>query len=816
MKKYFIAMLLTFACSILLHAQNTNVSGKVVDSETKEALAGATVKIVSSGKGVVTDLDGNFFLNVDGAQKLSIQYLGFDEQVVTVQPGTDIVVELVNSFQLEDVIIEATRAGENTPVTYNNVSKKEIEDQNYGQDLPFLLKWTPSLVTTSDAGAGVGYTGLRIRGSDATRINVTINGVPVNDSESHGVFWVNMPDLASSIDNIQIQRGVGTSTNGAAAFGATVSLQTDLPSKEASAEVNNSFGSFNTRKHTFIVNSGLINDKWAFQGRLSQIASDGYIDRARSDLQSYFLSGGYYGKNTVLKALVFGGKEVTYQSWNGTPEARLTNDQEGLEAVASNNGYSDEQRANLFNSGRTFNFYLYDNEVDNYNQDHYQLHLSQRLSENLTGNVSLHYTYGRGYFEQFRDGDDLADYNIDPIVIGGETITETDLIRRRWLDNDFYGLTYSLDLDLNEGSNILVGGAYNRYLGDHFGEVIWAQFAGDSNIRDRYYFSDATKSDFNIYTKANISLNDKINVFGDFQIRSIGYETKGDDNDGQLIDVDESYFFFNPKAGATFQINDNSSAYFSYSVANREPVRNDFVDNPKNEIPEHEVLNNIELGYRKVTSKYTLSANYYLMDYKNQLVLTGAVNDVGANVRENVADSYRTGIELQGSYNLANNLVLNANATFSRNKIGDFTETIIDFGPAFDQNIVITNDYEDTDIAFSPNVIAGGQLIYSPAKNINVAVLSKYVGKQFLDNTSNDNRAIDAYFVTDLRMDINFQSKVFKNINLGLLVNNIFSTEYVSNGYTFGYFGGQDFEVRENYFYPQAPANFLASLSLKF
>ena len=612
---------------------------------------------------------------------------------------------------------------------------------------------------------------------------------------------MNMPDLASSINNIQVQRGVGTSTNGAAAFGATVSLQTDLPAREFSAEVNNSFGSYNTRKHNVIVNSGLINEKWAFQGRLSQVASDGYIDRASSNLRSYFLSGGYYGKKTVLKALAFGGKERTYQSWYGTPEARLTNDRQGMEAVAENNGFSEEQTANLLNSGRTFNFYLYEDQVDNYNQDHYQLHLSHRLTEQLTGNVSLHYTYGRGFFEEFKDDETLSDYNIEPIMTSEGEVTESDLVRRRWLDNNFYGFTYSFDYNLKNGSNLLLGGAYNEYLGDHFGEVIRTEAGGERNDNDRYYFSDATKSDFNIYAKANIKLSDKFSVYGDFQVRTIGYETEGDDNDGLQIDVDESYKFFNPKAGANFKIDENSSAYFSYAVGNREPVRSDFTDNPTDQIPEHEVLNNIELGYKRTGAKYSVSANYYLMDYNNQLVLTGAVNDVGGNVRENVSESYRMGIELQGSFLITDKLLLNANATFSENKIKNFTETIIDFGSAFDQNIVITNDYTDTDISFSPNVIAGGQLDYTPIQDLNIAWLSKYVGKQFLDNTSNENRAIDGYFVSDLRVDYDFKEVgPFKSIKLGLLVNNIFGTEYVSNGYTFGYFGGQDFEVRENYF----------------
>ncbi|WP_420576985.1 TonB-dependent receptor [Ekhidna sp.] len=715
--------------------------------------------------------------------------------------------------ELDDVIVYATRANENTPTTYSEISKKEIEDVNLGQDLPILLNLSPSLVTTSDAGAGVGYTGLRIRGSDATRINVTINGIPVNDSESHGVFWVNMPDFASSVDNIQIQRGVGTSTNGAAAFGATVNLQTNVPSRDAYAEVNNSFGSFNTRKHTLMYNTGLLNDKWSFESRLSKIASDGYIDRAESDLQSYFLSGGYYGDKTILKALVFGGKEVTYQSWWGTPQAVLENDEAGIEEVIANNGYTPEQAQNIRTAGRTFNYYLYENEVDNYQQDHYQLHLSHQLSDALTANIAGHYTYGRGYFEQYRNDDDFADYGLDNVVLGDTTITSTDLIRRRWLDNDFYGTTFSFNY-LKDDLDITLGGAWNKYDGDHFGEIIWAEYASNSEIRERYYNNYGLKTDFNVYLKANYQLND-LNLFADIQVRKIDYETVGIDSDLRVIDTGDDYTFFNPKVGATYQLNEQSNVYASFAIGNREPVRNDFVDAPGGITPKHETLRNLEVGYRSYGQDFSLQANYYLMDYENQLVLTGELNDVGSSIRQNVPDSYRMGVELVGAYQFTDQLRWDANLTLSRNKISNFTEVLYNYGTNFDEFNIEETQYEDTDISFSPNIIGGSQLTYSPFDGFDASLRSKYVGQQYLDNTGNEDRSIDAYFVNDLRLSYNFSVSSIENVNISLLVNNILDEKYSSNGYTFGYAGG-DYVVRENYYYPQAGRNFLLALNLQF
>ncbi len=711
--------------------------------------------------------------------------------------------------KLDDVIVYATRANEKTPTTFSEITAEELKPRNLGQDLPILLNFSPSLVSTSDAGAGIGYTGMRIRGSDATRINVTVNGIPLNDSESHGVFWVNMPDFSSSVSNIQIQRGVGTSSNGAAAFGATVNLQSSNVSVDPFFETSNSVGSFNTWRTNVLYNTGLMNDVFNFEARLSKISSDGYIDRSAADLKSYYLSGGRYGEKTMIKAVLFGGQEITQQAWYGTPEARLTGGDAELQELIDFSGEygSPELEANLRNSGRTFNYYTYDNEVDDYRQDHYQLHLAHTLSDNWDFTSALHYTRGRGFFEQFRADDDLADYGLADVVVGAETISTSDIVRRRWLDNHFYGVTYAL----NYGSDALgmtLGGAWNKYDGDHFGEIVWAQFAGNVDIRDRYYDGNGVKKDFNSFLKVNYQLNDQLNLFGDAQVRTISYETAGLDNDRTSYDVDTDFTFFNPKIGLTYTLNTSTNLYASYAIGNREPVRSDFIDaNPGTE-PEHETLRNFEAGIRSKGSKFSYEANYYYMNYKNQLVVTGAVNDVGAPIRTNVPKSFRMGIELSGAYKLTESLLWTANLTLSRNKIDQFSEIVsASFGEI---------QHSDSDISFSPNVISASDLSFTPKEGFTFQLLTKYVGKQFLDNTSNDDRAIDAYLTNDVRMSYDFQVKGIKNIGLSLLVNNILDEEYSSNGYTWGYYYGADMLYQQNNFFPQAGRNFLLGLNLKF
>ncbi len=691
---------------------------------------------------------------------------------------------------LNEVIVSATRANQRTGMAFTNVYQKDIKKLNLGQDMPFLLNQLPSVVVSSDAGAGVGYTGIRIRGTDPTRINVTLNGVPYNDSESQGTYWVNMPDLASSAQSIQVQRGVGTSTNGAGAFGASININTLGYEREAYGETNFTVGSYNTLKTNVLASTGLLNEHIVVDARLSKLSSDGYIDRAASDLKSFYVSAGYYGKNNFVRLNVFSGKEKTYQAWEGVPES-------------------------LLSSNRTFNPYTYDNQVDDYQQDHYQLISSFKLNPNWTFSPTLHYTKGRGFYEQFKPEDKFANYGLPNVIVGNETIKRTDLVRRKWLDNDFYGATYSLDYQpINSKISGNIGGGWNKYEGEHFGEIIWAKYTSTADIRYRWYESKASKTDFNVFTKGYYQVNEALNFFADLQFRTVNYDIIGTGDKRQNISQVSGYQFFNPKFGVNFQINKFTSIYASYAVGNKEPSRQDFVDNaPK--APLAETLRDLEIGYRLAGQKLSFDANFYYMNYKNQLVLTGQVNGVGEAIRTNVAQSYRAGLELSATVKFAPKWTLAANTTFSQNKIKDFSETIVNYDGDADK----INKFTKTDISFSPNLIAGGQLSFAPTKNIEFGWLTKYVSQQFLDNTANDTRSLNAFFTNDLRASFSIKPKVVKKRNaarltISLLVNNIFNHLYESNGYTYSYISEKQ-TVTENFYYPQAGTNFLLAVKVR-
>jgi len=794
-------LLLAFWLVGLLAYGQSYVRGNIKIANSGEELVGANIILVGTGRGATSDLNGNFEIrNIPaGSYTLRATYLGYENftREINIPTTEEIQINMnPSSLLTEEFIVYATRATDKTPTTFSKVDKSDIAKLNLGQDLPILLNFTPSVVSFSDAGAGVGYTGLRIRGSDQTRINVTVNGIPINDAESHGVFWVNMPDFASSVDNIQIQRGVGSSTNGAATFGASLNIQTDTRQDEAFAEIDNSFGSFNTRRNMFKVGTGLINDHWAFDARVSQISSDGYIDRASSDLRSYFLSGGYYGEKHVLKVNVFAGAEVTYQAWEGVPE-------------------------NLLQSNRTFNPYTYDNQVDDYKQNHYQLIYAGTYNQNWKANAALHYTYGRGFFEQFRPNDRLSRYALPPVQIGDTSISRMDIIRRRWLDNDFYGGVFSVNYISDDGRwDAVVGGGANRYDGDHFGEIIWMQYAGNTNIRDRYYDNVAVKDDFNLFAKATYEVSNGLFLYGDLQGRWIDYSFQGINNDLRDISGETSFAFFNPKFGFSYQPSEGKSWYASYAVANREPVRRDFTDSPiVDRAPKPENLQNIEAGFKHQASSFSYSANLYYMKYRDQLVLTGQLNDVGAYVRDNVADSYRLGIELDGAYRVSEKFTIGGNLALSRNKIAEFLEYLDDYAaPQFRQEIIT---HTNTDIAFSPNIIAAAILDFRPIKNLEFSLLNKYVGNQFMDNTQNDNRKLNAFFTNDIRLNYSLRPRFVKNLEFTVLINNIFNQMYEPNGYTFSYFvagegaAGREL-VTENFFYPQAGTNFLAGVKVRF
>jgi iron complex outermembrane receptor protein len=555
--------------------------------------------------------------------------------------------------KLDEVLVKAVRVEATSPITHTNVTKKELAKRNLGQDIPVLLNFLPSVVTTTDAGAGVGYTGIRVRGINAQSTNVTINGIPYNDAESLGTFWVNLGDFASSVESLQLQRGVGTSTNGAGAFGASINVLTDAVSKESNGEISNSFGSFNTRKHTVKFSTGLLNDHIEIAGRLSNISSDGYIDRARTDLKSYFLQGSYIDDNTLIKAITFGGQEVTYQAWNGIDADQLAEDR----TFNPSGQYTDADGNTRF----------YDNEVDNYNQDHYQLHWNQRYNNRWSTNIGLNYTYGRGYFEQYKEDEDFEDYDLAPITIGGETVNTTDLIRRRWLDNDFYVLNASANYK-NSEIDMIFGGSYSFYDGDHFGEIIWSEFASASEIRDRYYEGNGKKTDLSFFTKATYRLNDKVSLYGDLQFRAVDYKTSGLTSDRVPFNVDETFNFFNPKAGITYTVNTDNNLYFSYARANREPNRSDFENNAT---VKPEQLNDFELGWRHNTQKFRLNVNGYYMLYNEQLVLTGQIDNTGDPIRSNNGDSYRLGLEVDAAIALTDKFSLQPNFTISSNKNRD-------------------------------------------------------------------------------------------------------------------------------------------------
>ena len=680
--------------------------------------------------------------------------------------------------QLEEAIVKAVRVKSNAPVTHSNLTKKEIDKRNLGQDIPMLLNFLPSVVTASDAGAGVGYTYLRVRGSDATRVNVTINGIPYNDAESQGTFWVNLGDFASSTQSLQLQRGVGTSTNGSGAFGASLNLLTDAVSDKAFAEVSNSFGSFGTRKHTVKLSTGLINDQIEVVARLSNIYSDGYVDRAYTDLKSYFLQASYIDDNTLIKALTFGGTEETYQSWFGLTAEQLAED-------------------------RRQNPYTYEDETDNYEQNHYQLHWNQRFGDFWSTNLGLNFTKGEGYFEQFKEGVSAEDFN-------NLIEDDSDVIVRRWLENDFYVANFNVNYRKDD-LDIITGISYSNYIGDHFGEILWGNnLATGTNIRDRFYFSDATKTDFSVFSKATFNLNTKWNAYVDIQGRFVNYETEGLTSDRAAIDVDENFSFVNPKLGFTYAFNTHNNFYVSYARANREPNRDDFEDNP-NVVPEK--LNDFELGWRFKNEKIQLNTNIYYMAYKDQLVLTGAVDDVGSRVRANSDKSYRLGLEIDASIRLSNKFSVQPNIAFSDNKNQDFV-TFLDGE---------LRNLGNTNLSFSPSIVAGNAFIFQPKKNVQLSLLSKYVGEQYMGNIDSNSSKLESYFVNDVSIVYEIKpKKVFKSIILTALVNNIFNVEYVANGY----FGSFDFPDTTsptgtrtgNFsgFYPQATTNFLLGATLKF
>ena len=808
--------LATMLCPVLTMAQ-FNVSGTISEKNNNSNLSGATIKLKGKAISVASNANGKYeFKNLPaGDYEIVVSFLGYETQqkMINLQANATVDFKLNQlAFLANEIVVSATRASANSASTYKNIDKETIAKNNFGQDLPFILDNTPGVVITSDAGAGVGYTGIRIRGSDATRVNVTVNGIPYNDSESQGTFWVNMPDFASSVDNIQIQRGVGTSTNGAGAFGGSLNIQTTAGENEPYAELNNTYGSFNTWKNTVKVGTGLIADKFTFDARLSRIKSDGFIDRAASNLKSYFLSGAYHGKTDLIKVNVFSGSEKTYQAWNGIPESRLNGDIGGMNAYIDRNGLNSADASNLLNSGsRTYNSFTYNEQTDNYWQDHYQFLYAKQFSDKLSFNGALHYTAGKGYYEEAKEAQKLSKYGLQPIIIGTTTISKTDLVRRRWLDNDFYGFTYAFNYKPAKKLNITLGGGYNEYKGAHFGQVIYAQYGSNGNNDRHYYDNEGFKTDFNSFLKATYNPLEKLSVFADLQYRNIYYDVLGTDKNLNQLNIKDKLNFFNPKFGASYFLNTNDNIYASFSVGNKEPGRDDYVNVEAGALPKSERLNNVEAGYRFKNSEISGGLNVYGMWYKDQLVVTGKINDVGEYYRQNVAKSYRVGVELDLAYQINEQFSLLANAALSKNKIKTFTEFIDDY----DNGGQIVNNYSNTDISFSPNTVVSGEFVYNPIKFLALGWQSKYVGKQYLDNTQSNDRRLKGYWVNNVRLAYDLKFNGVKNINIALLANNIFNKKYESNGYTYGYFSGGALTT-ENFYFAQSGTNLMLNLNLKF
>lgn len=674
---------------------------------------------------------------------------------------------------LDEVSINALRANETTPIAFKNIEKENIEEHNIIKDIPYVISFSPSIVSTSDAGSGIGYTNFRLRGSDATRINITINGIPINDSESQGVWWVNMPDLASSLENIQIQRGVGTSTNGASAFGGTINLQTNKLREEPYAISNNSFGSFKSLKNNIQFGTGIIHNRFTMDGRISQIKSNGFIDRANSDLKSYFLSASYYGNDESLKLVSFHGKEKTYQAWYGVPLKFLED--------------------KLL---RTYNPYDYENEIDNYSQTHYQLHYNKQISSTSNINIATHYTHGEGYYEQYIGtennlhlfyntysvfGDDLfSSYGLDNLVIGEDTISTTNLIRRKWLNNDFSGLTYSLNYEL-DNLNFSLGGASNRYEGQHYGKIIWSEYASNGKYNHQYYWNKSEKIDHNVYTKINYQKISSTNIYLDLQLRSLNYIFEGYDENGTPAEQKKELLFFNPKFGVQYNLNKKQIIYASFGIANREPNRNDYIDSEFGLYPKPETLHDYETGYKIVNSNISFSVNGFYMNYKNQLVATGKINNVGAYIRANVKESFRAGLEIEGKAKFSDKLNWISNVSISKNKIKKFTEYVDNWDSGSQEHITHTN----TDIAFSPSLIWSSQFNYNLYKNIGIHINSKYVGKQYIDNTSSKERMLDNYLVTNLHVTYNWKNQLFSGTKITVQINNLLNTKYESNAWAY-------------------------------
>ena len=792
--KNFLCLTCALFIYVVSFAQHS-ITGKIVDEKNNPLVSAVASLTLNNGKEKpkLADDNGSFsFTNIPSSANciLHFDYVGkrIEEIKFVVSKDTNFIIILhdVELF-LTPLEVSATRASAKSPFTKLNISKEEIAKNNFGQDLPFILNNTPSVVVNSDAGNGVGYTGIHIRGSDATRINVTLNGIPFNDPESHATYFVDMPDFASSASSIQIQRGVGTSTNGPGAFGATINISTNETNKNPYAESNNNYGSFNTWKNTIKFGSGIINNHFSIDGRLSSITSDGYIDRAKSNLESFYLSAAYKIIKSSLRFNIFSGKEKTYQAWYGVPQ----------DSLATNRTFNP---AGTEKPGEPYN-----NQTDNYTQTHYQLFFDHTFTSSLKLNVAAFLIRGAGYYEEYKSGKSFEEYGLPNVVVGGDTITSTNVVRQLWLDNYFYGNTFALQY--NKGKDeFTVGGNWSSYDGKHFGKLIWGQTGIPKDYQ--YYYLLAYKKDMNAYAKWQHNIDNHLSLFTDIQYRFVKHDIRGFEDNPQL-DINRKFNFINPKAGISYNAH-GWNAYISYALAHKEPNRSDFEANPLQQ-PLAETLHDFEAGIQHTQKKYSYGATLYYMPYKNQLVLTGKINDVGSYTRTNTPNSYRLGIELQGSANILKWMTVNANLTLSQNKIKSFNEYVDDYDAGGQKNYVHSN----TDISFSPAAIASATVSFTPFANSSIDCISKYVGKQYMDNTQNNARSLAAYYTENLRFSYAIKNVLFSETDFTFIVNNIFNRLYQPNGYTYPYVYGGEL-INDNYYYPMAGSNFMVGINLKF
>jgi len=799
-------MILCLCAQIAVQAQNAEITGTLTGSDGAP-VPFAVISLKKTQISTLSSASGTYSLKglMPGAYRISAKSTGYLEKLdsITVSLSSNWSPVLTRSSkELDEVVVSAGLVDRRSGMAFSNLSKEEIAKQNLGQDAPYLLNGLPNVVVNSDAGNGIGYTGLRVRGSDPTRINMTINGVPVNDAESQGTFWVNFPDLISSTDNVQLQRGVGTSANGAGAFGASLNFQTNSLNDKAYGQLVTTAGSYGTLRNTVMAGSGLIANNFTIDGRFSKINSDGYIDRASSDLASVYLSAGYYAKKSVLKFIFFGGKETTYQAWNLVPEDSV---KFGNRRYNSCGEYTDTNGQIRY----------YDNQTDNYRQDNYQLHFIHNFNSRLNLNVTGHFTKGKGYYENYQQAETLGNYGLSNVRDeSGAAITQTDIINRLWLDNDFAGGIFNLFYKASSSVAFTLGGGYNTYFGRHFGEVVRTAGASDIELGQIYGMNTGNKNDGNLYLKTTIRTGERSSLFIDLQGRSVDYRFLGfnDSLVSQMQNV--NYLFFNPKIGYSYDLNANSSAYISLSRANKEPNRNDFVNSNPQSRPQSEQLTDLEAGFRIHKKTWLFNVSFYNMQYKNQLVLNGQINNVGAYNRINVASSFRRGIELEAQSDFGKYISVGANLSLSQNQILNFSDYVdsTDASGIYVQHRV---DYERTDIAFSPAAVAAVILSIRPVKNLELTLTEKFVGRQYLDNTSNAKKTIDPYAVLDARANYSIKTKIIPQITFMLSVYNVLSKDYVTNGYTFSQYYGADL-YHYNYLASAAPINFLGGISLKF